>query len=155
MRRVLAVLTVFAISACGGSADKGAAGDTGMAAMSAMSGTLSLGELAGTWNMKAMTASGDSTLVAYTMTATADAGGWTMNFPGRDPIPMQVSTAGDSLVFDAGPYASALRADSEMVTVHGSSRLQDGTMVGTFTAHYATTRPDSVLMGRLEGMRAP
>lgn len=153
MSKFLVALTALALAACGGTAEQQEAQQPPDAA--AMSGAFSLADLAGTWNMKSLTPSGDSTLLTYTMTATADPSGWTLNFPGRDPIPMQVSVDGDSVIFDGGPYPSALRPDSAMVTVHGVSRMQNDTLVGTYTAHYATTGPDSVAMGRLEGTRVP
>jgi hypothetical protein len=112
-----------------------------------------LADVAGTWNMTSMPESSDSVLVSYTMTATADTTGWTVTFAGRDPIPMRgVMAAGDSIVSDMGPYESMLRP-GVMVSVHSVSRLQDGKLVGHFTAHYAGGGADTVLSGRMAGTR--
>ncbi len=118
-----------------------------------MPAMLSLADLAGTWNGRAMPQMGDSTLVTFTMVATADTAGWTMTFPNGKPIPVRVvALAGDSVITEAGPYESALR-NKVMVTTRFTGRLQDGKMVGTFVARYQTTSADSVLRGRYEGTR--
>jgi hypothetical protein len=79
-----------------------------------------------------------------------------MSFPDRpDPVPLTVAVDGDSLIMDAGPYRSALRAESTMVTLRSISRIENGIMMGTFTAHYDTQSPDSVLRGRTHGTRVP
>ena len=97
----------------------------------------------------------DSTLVTYQLTATTDTSGWTITFPNRKPIVARVAAvAGDSLVIEAGPYASVLRRGVQ-VTTHGVLRLQAGKLVGLTVAHYKTTRPDSVRSIPLEGTRTP
>jgi hypothetical protein len=40
------------------------------------------------------------------------------------------------------------------VWTHGVSRLQNGMLTGTTTAHYSVTTPDSVRVLRTMGMRA-
>lgn len=149
MYRFALLLSVATLVACAPSEERSdEMAETPMPAM------LSLADLAGTWNGRAMPEMGDSTLVTFTMVATADTAGWTMTFPGRDPIPVRVvSVAGDSVVTEAGPYESALR-DKVMVTTRFVGRLQDGKMVGGFVARYQTTGADSVLRGRYEGTRA-
>lgn len=114
---------------------------------------LSLADLAGTWNMAAMTPTGDSTLVAYQMVATDNMDDWTVTFPNREPIAARVvAVAGDSIIIELGPYESALRA-GVMVSTRTVARMVDGKMVGTFVARYQTTSADSVLRGRQEGTR--
>ena len=52
----------------------------------------------------------DTTLVTYQLTATADTTGWNIVFANKQTVPVRVSAvAGDSVVIDAGPYASVLR----------------------------------------------
>ncbi|UCG89513.1 MAG: hypothetical protein JSW71_14050 [Gemmatimonadota bacterium] len=115
--------------------------------------TIALADVAGTWSMEALTEAGDSVLVTYEMVATDNTEGWTITFPGRDPIPGRViSVEGDSIVVEAGPYESALR-DGIMVTTRSVVRLQEGSVVGMFVAHYETTEPDSVLRGQQRGTR--
>lgn len=117
--------------------------------------TIALADVAGTWTMHAMNAAGDTTLVTAQMLATDQMEGWTFTFEGRDAIPMRVlSVDGDSIVTEMGPYPSALR-ESVMVTTRSVVRLQNGELEGSFDAHYETTSADSVLMGRMHGVRAP
>ena len=116
--------------------------------------TLNLADVAGTWAFRTMPEGSDSTLVTYTITATATTDGWTITFPGRDPIPMTVSVSGDSAMTSAGPYESALRKGVQVTTV-STLRLVDGKMVGTSIARYATTAADSVVRLRMEGTKNP
>ncbi len=113
---------------------------------------ISLADVAGTWTVRAMTEAGDSTLTTYELNATAEPTGWTTTLQGRDPMPITVMVDGDSIVSMAGPFESVLRPG---VTVSTESvlRMRDGMLVGTMTARYTTTGPDSVLRGRLEGTR--
>jgi len=117
---------------------------------------ISLADVAGKWTVKAMNEARDSTLVTYQLTATADTSGWSILFPNRkQPVPVHVAAvAGDSIVIDAGPYASVLRRGVQ-VSTHGVFRLQNGNMVGTTVAHYRTTHPDSVRNIVTEGTRMP
>ena len=117
--------------------------------------SISLNDVAGTWNMKTMASNSDSVLVAFDLVATADTTGWMYNFPGRAPEPVRVlAVAGDSIVTHTGPYASVLRPGVQ-VTVHSVVRLQDGKIVGTSMATYSGGGPDSVITLRTEGTRAP
>ena len=80
--------------------------------------------------------------------------GWTITLPGRPPVPVTVSTSGDSVMTMAGPMESVLRKGVQ-VTTHGVFRLSGGAMVGTTVAHYATTGADSVLRLRNAGTKNP
>jgi len=114
-----------------------------------------LSDVAGRWDVKGMAEGSDTTLVTYVFNATADTTGWTITFPNRRPIPVRVvSVAGDSITIAAGPYESVLRKGVQVRTT-GPMRLRDGKLVGTVTARYATKRPDSVTIVRVEGTRAP
>jgi|SRR6185503_6103644 len=117
---------------------------------------IKLSDVAGTWTVTGKTESGDSTLVTYTLTATGDTSGWSMKFPqSAKPVPLHVvAVEGDSIVIDAGPYASVLRKGVQVRT-HGAVRLTDGKLVGITTAHYNVKTADSVRRVRLEGTRAP
>jgi len=116
---------------------------------------ISLATVAGKWTVRTMAATSDSTLLTFDLVATPDASGWTFNFPNRAPVPVRVlAVDGDSIVTEAGPYESALRKGVQ-VSTHSVMRLQDGNLVGTTVAHYATTGPDSVLTLRTHGTRAP
>ncbi len=116
--------------------------------------TIALADVAGTWTVRAMSEGSDSVIVTYEMVATDNMEGWTMKFPDRDPLPMRVvAVNGDSVVVEAGPYESMLRA-GVMVSVRSVSRLDGEMMMGTFVAHYETSEADSVLSGRFEAERS-
>jgi len=114
--------------------------------------TISVADVAGTWDMRSVPETGDTTATVYQVEATAD--GWTLMLPDRDPIEGEVWTSGDSIVLDAGPFES-VRRDGVMVTTHTVYRLEGDRLVGTTVARYATTEADSVLRLSTEGTRAP
>ncbi len=148
MRRVVMVSCTVIAAACGGR-------EKAVEEQPAATPAIALADVAGTWTMHAMNAAGDSTLVTAQMVATAGMDGWTYTFAGRDPVPLRiVAVDGDSIVTEMGPYPSALR-DGANVTTRSVLRLQNGELVGSFDAHYAVTTPDSVLLGRMHGVRAP
>ena len=78
-----------------------------------------------------------------------------MTFPNRKPVPVRVvAVAGDSTVTEAGPFESFIRKGVQ-VTTRTVNRLQDGKLVGTIEARYATKAGDSVAHRPTEGTRAP
>ena len=146
------------LAACG-KRDTGAAdtvADTVAAApATAAPAPLSLSDLAGRWNVRAVPETGDTTPTTFVLNATADTTGWTMTFPGRRPIQTRVvAVGGDSVLTETGPYESA-RRKGVRVTTRVAWRLEGDRLVGTSTARYVTTGPDSVLRLRSEGTRAP
>ena len=160
----LASLCVVAVAAVAcakkdTAADSAAADTTAAAAAAAPAPApapppaLSLADVAGKWNMRAVPDSGDTTATTYVMTATADSA-WTLQFPNGQKVPVQASASGDSIVVHAGPYASVRRKGMQ-VTTDGAFRRQGDRLTGMTTAHYKTTRPDSVLHLRVEGTKAP
>jgi hypothetical protein len=151
---VVAVLAVGCSSSENKAADSQKASVTPAGAQAASAG-VKLGDLAGTWNVRTMTEKGDSTLLTYTMTATADTAGWSITFAGRPPVPAHVwAVGGDSVVLHAGPYESALRKGVQ-VTTHSVAHFTGGKFVGTATGHYSVKTADSVRTFRMEGTRAP
>jgi hypothetical protein len=114
--------------------------------------TISLADVAGTWDLRTVPVSGDTTATFSQAIVTAD--GWTMMLPDRDPIEGIVTTAGDSIMVDAGPFES-VRRDGVMVTTHAVYRLEGDRLVGMTYAHYETSEADSVLELAIEGTRAP
>ncbi len=115
---------------------------------------ITLADVAGKWNVSVRGESSDSVLATYVLTATADTTGWSFVFPKGAPIAMRVaSVAGDSVVTKAGPFNSAVRPGMK-VSTHAVVRLQDGNMVGTTTAHYVTSKADSVATLRISATRA-
>ncbi|MFN2383696.1 MAG: hypothetical protein ABR559_05465 [Gemmatimonadota bacterium] len=132
------------------SADETAIDET--AADSVMAPAFSLADVAGTWDMRAVPTTGDSTPTVGQLEATAD--GWTYLLPERDPIPVRVVASGDSLIADAGPYESVRRAGVQ-VTTHSVYRLEGGQLVGVTQAHSANSGADSLLTLRTTGTPAP
>lgn len=115
---------------------------------------ISLADVAGTWVMDAESETGQA-VPQYEMVVTTDPSGWEMRFPDREPIPVRVvEVAGDSIVTDAGPYASVLRPGVQ-VTTHGVYRLEGDRLIGTVVARYQTTEADSVTIVYGEGTRKP
>ncbi len=115
--------------------------------------TISLADISGTWNMRAVPETGaDTTATISQVQATAD--GWTLFLADRDPIEGAVTTSGDSIIVEAGPYESVRRA-GVMVRTRSAYRLEGDRLVGTTVAHYATSDADSVLRLHVEGTRAP
>lgn len=123
-------------------------------AMEETPATISLADVAGTWNVRSTVEGDENTMVTYDMVATADRSGWSLNFPGRPPIPLRVvAVEGDSVVTEAGPFESVLRKGVQVRT-RVVGRLQDGKLVGTTVARYAVSGPDTVARLRFEGTRA-
>ena len=113
---------------------------------------VSLADIAGTWDMRAVPEAGDDTATEFQIEITPD--GITMLLPDRDPIVTDVTTAGDSIVMDAGPYES-VRREGLMTTTHTVLRLDGDRLAGTTVARYETTEADSVLRLTTEGTRSP
>jgi hypothetical protein len=116
---------------------------------------VNLADVAGKWNVRAVPTSGtDTTPTNSVITATSTTSGWTITFPGRQPVPMRVSVDADSIMTEAGPYQSVRRRGVQ-VTTNGVMRLEGGSLVGRTTAHFKVTTPDSVLVLTTTGTRAP
>jgi len=129
------------------------ASSTASTTTTSTSGAVNLADVAGKWNMKAVPMSGDTTATTYVLTATSNTNGWTITFPGRAPIPVKVSTDGDSIMLQAGPFPS-VRRKGVQVTTFSVARLQSGVINGSTTAHYKTNRADSVLILTTSGTRS-
>jgi hypothetical protein len=113
------------------------AGFTAVAGAQQPAGGTKLADVVGVWDSKTMVGPKDSVVLADVVTATAD-GKWTIAFPGRkDAVPMRVvATGGDSIVVEAGPYPSALRAGSTVKLLRMVGHYKGNEMWGTFTATY-------------------
>jgi len=156
MRRLMLGCCAIALVGCNKPKEEPAMESTAAAPEApAAPAPIALADIAGKWSVRTMAETGDSVLVTYELVTSSDTSGWTLNFPKRKPIPMRVvAVAGDSVVTEAGPFESALRKGIK-VSVQSVTRLQDGKMVGTTIAHYATSGADSVRNLRFEGTRAP
>lgn len=119
--------------------------------------TISLADVAGTWNVTARPESGtDTATTRYTMTAMSDTTGWTISFPNRpQPVAVRVvAVQGDSIVTEAGPFQS-VRRQNVQVTTRNVLRREGDRLVGSTRARYQTTGSDTVLVLRTEATRAP
>jgi len=114
---------------------------------------LAAGDVTGRWDMRAVPFSGDTTPTTFVLTATAGTDGWTLTFPGRPPVPTRVRIEGDSIVSEAGPYASVRRKNVQVRT-NTVMRLVGDSLVGTAIARYTTAGADSVLNLNVTGTRA-
>ena len=114
---------------------------------------INLADVAGKWNMTAVPTSGtDTSPTHYVLTATNSPSGWTLTFPGRKPMPVQILADGDSIVITSPQYAS-VRRKGVQVSTNGVLRLQNGDLVGPTTAHYSVKTADSVMILNVTGTR--
>jgi hypothetical protein len=114
---------------------------------------VNLADFAGKWDVRSVPVSGDTTPTTYVLTATSSTTGWTIKFPGRAAVAARITVGGDSVEIDAGPYLS-VRRKGVTVNTNGGFRIQNGSLVGTTTAHYKVKTPDSVLVLNSTGTRA-
>jgi hypothetical protein len=153
LKRIL-VFACAVISACGGGPEEGTPAEDTLAMEPAPPApTITLADVAGTWNLAATTERGDS-IPGLQLVATADPSGWFKVVPGHDPVPLTVMASGDSIVTDAGPYSSLIR-DDVLVSVHLVYRLDGDRLIGSGIARYQTSKSDSVVSVREVGTRAP
>ena len=154
--RVLSLSLAALLAAACTRPDAVPAADTTAVTQEPAAAALSLADIAGRWNVASTPETGaDTTPTLYTMTTTAGADGWTIEFVNRPGvIPMRnVMVDGDSVMTEAGPFESNRRAGVQ-VSTRSVMRLVDGRLVGTTRASYATTGADSVLLLRTEATRA-
>lgn len=151
MRYGILVLALLA-GACA-RADETPAADTAAPAAAAPA-SISLADIAGTWNATATPVGADSVAVSYQMKTSADPAAWTILLPNRPEMPVRVTTDADSIMIANGPYESVLRK-GVMVTTESVMRLVDGRLVGTTIARYSGASSDSVVHLRIEATRAP
>jgi hypothetical protein len=155
MRSIGLCAGLLVLAACSPKPEQQAAAkDTASATMAAgaTAAPVSLMTLAGKWNMATKLTTSDSVILNFELVA--DSAGMTYNFPNQPAVAARVvAIGGDSIVTEAGPYASALRKGAQ-VTTNSVMHFQDGKLMGTTVAHYNTKGADSVLTLRTEGTRA-
>jgi photosystem II stability/assembly factor-like uncharacterized protein len=114
------------------------AGVTAAAAAQQASHGIKLTNVAGIWDSKTLGPK-DSVLATTVLKTTADGNGWTMTFPTGDPVAVRVvSSAGDSVVTEAGPFASRVRQGQTVTLLHSVSHYKGNEMWGTSVAQYST-----------------
>ena len=155
-----AAVTLFCCAAiltgCAKSEERAAVKETAAGTVApppAAAATISLAAVAGKWKMRAMDLSG-ANVVEIELIATADSN-WSIVGANRAPILERVVViGGDSIVTEAGPYASFIRKGVQVRT-RDVYRLKDGKLVGTMEGRFALPRGDSVSQRRFEGTRVP
>ena len=111
-----------------------------------------LADIAGTWDSKTLGPK-DSVIATTVLTTTANGKGWMMAFPTGDPVALRfVSSAGDSVVTEAGPFASRVRQGQTVTLLHTVSHYKGNEMWGTSTAQYST---GETLTFKITGTRRP
>jgi hypothetical protein len=105
---------------------------------------MSLASVAGKYHAEGKNDKG-ATVVSYDLDA-SDTTNWIIQFTDRkEPVKMNsIMASGDSIVVEAGPYASAVQKGA-MVTTHTVYHMQDGKLIGRTVAHY-NKGPDSVMV---------
>ena len=156
MRAVTSCCLAVLLIGCGKSAEKPADAEVGAAdVMDEAPAATSLADMAGTWNIKSKL-DGSDKVITYDLVASGDGSTWTIKFPGRDPIPARVvAAAGDSVVWESGPFESVIRKGVTVKKSRVTARLQDGKLTGTTTAVYEAPGADTVARLTVEGTRAP
>lgn len=152
--KVLLASAVVVVAACT-KADTPPAADTSMSVATETPQTpITLASVAGKWNVNVMGQSSDSVVVKNVTTLTEDPAGWSFQNLGGPVIPIRnVTVSGDSITYEAGPYASPVRKGMQ-VSIRVAVTLRDGNLVGNLTARYQTKDPDSVRQFRIAGTRA-
>jgi hypothetical protein len=156
MRAVTSSCIALLLIGCGRPADKPEDATVGEApAMDEAPADASLADMAGTWKVRSKLDGSDKE-ITYDLVATGDRTGWTLTFPGRDPIPLRVvEVSGDSTVWEAGPFESVIRKGVQVKVSRVVARLEGDKLVGRTTATYEGQGADSVATLTLEGTRAP
>ena len=155
MRAVTSCCIALLLIGCGKAAEKPADTTVGEAPAGEEAPASSiLADIAGTWNIRSKL-DGSDKVITYDLVATPGGSGWTINFPGRDPIPARiVASEGDSVVWEAGPFESVLRKGVQVKRSHVVARLEDGKLVGRTTAIYEGAGADTIAQLSIEGTRA-
>lgn len=141
-RTTIPILGLALITACAPREE--AAPDTAAAGVS-------LADFAGTWDGTVTPPGSDSVVANIEMLATSTPDGWSFTVVNAtNPAMSSTSPArvvafeGDSLILEAGPFESILRA-GQQVSTRSVYRLRDGMMVGVVRAIYAAT-DDTVML---------
>ena len=157
MRAVTSCCLAVLLMGCGKSAEKPADAEAGAAdiIMDEAPAGVSMADMAGTWNIRSKLEGSDK-VITYDLVASGDGSSWTVNFPGRKPIPARVvATGGDSVVWESGPFESVIRKGVTVKRSRVTARLENGKLTGRTTAVYEARGADTVAHLTVEGTRAP
>ena len=122
--------------------------------------TLSLADVAGTWEGTFTAVGNDTALGMIELNATGEPTGWSMKVANaKTPtewttVPAtSVVVEGDAVAVDAGPFPSVLRPGQE-VSTRTVYRLEGGNLVGTIEAKYAATN-ETITLSTTATRKAP
>jgi len=152
--KVLLPAAVIVVAACS-KTDTPPAADTSMAVVTETpQAPITLASIAGKWNVNVTGESSDSVVATNVTTFSEDPAGSSFRFPGGPAIPIRnVTVSGDSITYEAGPFASAVRKGMK-VSNRVAVTLLDGNVVGNVRARYQTQGADTVRQFRIVGTRA-
>jgi hypothetical protein len=107
--------------------------------------------ISGTWNVRSVVGANDSVLIIFALTIAADGKSAIMKIPNEAPVPMRIlAVGGDSIVTEAGPYASIVRASGSVKSLRSVAYFKGDEMWGTFEALYVN---GDLVRGRTEATR--
>lgn len=151
MRAIALFSFVILLAACS-SADTPPAADTSAVVSEAPPAALSLATMTGMWDTNVRRQGTDSIVATNVVNAT-DSTAWTFAFPNRAPIAMRITgTSGDTVMWETDAFESAVKKGL-MTRNSGKSWIRDGKMMGSVTARYETTGPDTVIVFDTEGTK--
>lgn len=142
---MLVLLLGFPLVAC---APPGEAEETGDGA-----DRPTVADFAGTWQYTVSMAASEGP-VHLTIVGTPDSDDWFMQLDHGDPVPLQVSVVGDSLITESAEYEGIFRPGVS-ITVRTAGALQNGSMTGVVLTRYRTEDGDEAVPGTFEAVRAP
>ena len=141
MRVLSTLLLVSLIAACGGDAS-----DEESAAATMQAEGPSMPDLTGTWNATAMV-DGAPDPVMSQLEFAAD-GSAMMTLPDRDPMAVDVSMSGDSVIISSPEYQSVIR-DGVTVSIRLASLVDGNMMTGRLVATYRSAEGEEIVGGSL------
>lgn len=148
--RLTALLGCVAVAAACTAKESAPPADTTAAAPPAP--TVSLGHLAGVWNVTVKPADKDTVVATYILNNT-DTTDWTFMFPKGKPIHEKITGyRGDTIVMETDWFDSAVRPGLKVRT-NSLVWEQDNKLMGKVTAHYQNAGADSVRQLVSEGIR--
>src|SRR3989442_13654717 len=90
------------------------------------------------WETKTMAGPKDSVVATSVLEATADGKGWSLkvaNSPNAIPVRV-ITTGGDSMVTEAGPFPSRLRPGQTGTTLRAAEHMKGNKLTGNVEAPY-------------------
>ena len=148
MRAIATLMVVSLVAACGGDAEEAPPEESAAATMQAEGP--SMPDLTGMWNATAMVDGTPDPVLSHLEFA-AD-GSAMMTLPDRDPMAVDVSMSGDSVIISSPEYQSVIR-DGVTVSIRLASLVDGDMMTGRLVATYRSAEGEEIVGGSLEAHR--